>query len=141
MYPLFFMVGLFSKKKTTCSVCKKEFSHTHKPKSNWDAEGPLCGNCYVDLMKKYYESGSDDICAICGGKPTAFNLWKPNKEWGIKGWLCKTCFDQKEKQDNDLKNFCCVCRQKISFIIYPPKKEWDMKGFLCKNCWNMKTKT
>jgi len=49
------MVGLFSKKKTPCSVCKKEVSHTHKPKNTWNVEGPLCADCYVDLMGENFE--------------------------------------------------------------------------------------
>ncbi|MDE1815462.1 MAG: hypothetical protein KGI11_02765 [Thaumarchaeota archaeon] len=135
------MTGLFSKKKTPCAICKKEVSHTHKPKNSWNVNGLLCGNCYVDLMEKYFENDNDDKCTLCGDTPGSFNLWKPKKEWEVTGWLCKPCFDQKEKQDNDLKNFCCLCGAKIGFVSYSPKKEWNMKGSLCKNCWTMKTKT
>ncbi len=134
------MAGLFSKKKTPCSICKKEASHTHKPKSSWNVDGLICGNCYVDLMEKNFETDDGDRCALCNAKPGSFNLWKPKKEWELRGWLCKSCFDQKEKEDNDLKNFCCSCGKKIGFISYNPKKEWNMKGSLCKNCWNTKTK-
>src|SRR5574337_583742 len=134
------MTGLFSKKKAFCTVCKKEISHTHKPKSKWNVEGPLCANCYVDLMEKNFENDNEDKCAICDIAPGSFNLWRPKKEWGVKGWLCKSCFEEKEKQDNDLKNFCCLCGSKIGFITHSPKKEWNLKGYLCKNCWNLRTK-
>lgn len=134
------MVGLFSKKKSSCSICKKEVSHTHKPKGSWDVEGPLCANCYVDLMKENFEKRKEDKCALCGAEPGSFSLWRPNKEWGIAGWLCKPCFDMQEKKDNDVKNFCCLCGKKIGFLTYRPKKEWDMNGYMCKNCWNLKTR-
>ena len=134
------MTGLFGK-RGSCSVCKKEVPHTHKPKKSWNVEGPLCGNCYVDLMKKNFEHDNKDRCAICGDEPGSFSLWKPNKEWEIDGWLCKPCFDRKEKEDSDLKNFCCSCGKKIGFFTYRPKEEWGMKGYMCKNCWKSKTET
>jgi|GEM_PF-6525479 len=74
------MVGLFSKKKVSCSVCNKEISHAHKPKNNWNVDGLLCANCYVDLMEKNFENDAEDKCALCGTKPGSFNLWKPKKE-------------------------------------------------------------
>ncbi len=133
------MTGLFSKKKTLCSVCKKEVSHTHKPKNTWNVDGLLCGNCYVDLLEKNFEVDDGDRCTLCGATPGSFSLWKPKKEWELRGWLCKPCFDKKEKQDNDLKNFCCLCKAKIGLVSYSPKKEWDIKGYMCKSCWDAKT--
>ncbi len=136
------MTGLFGKKKAFCTVCKKEISHAHKPKSNWNVDdGPLCANCYIDLMKEYYENNNEDKCVLCGAEPGSFSLWKSKKEWGVTGWLCKPCFDQKEKQDDELKKFCCFCGAKIGFLSYDPKKEWNVKGQVCKNCWNLKTKS
>ncbi len=136
------MVGLFSKKEEFCTVCKKSIFHKHKPKSDWNVEGPLCADCYVDKMKEHYEKKKDDKCAVCGAEPGSFSLWKPRKEWNVKGWLCKPCFDEKEKLDNESKKFCSICGAKLGFISYSPKKEWHMKGYICKNCWNLqKTKT
>lgn len=133
------MTGLFGKKKS-CSVCKREVSHTHKPKGTWKVQGPLCANCYVDLMKENFENDKKDRCSLCGSEPGSFSLWKPNKEWKIQGWLCKSCFDRKEKEDSDLKNFCCSCNKKIGFFVYSPKEEWGMNGYMCKNCWKLKTR-
>ncbi|MDE1727312.1 MAG: hypothetical protein KGH89_08650 [Thaumarchaeota archaeon] len=134
------MVGLFSKEKAFCTVCKKELSHKHKPKKSWNVTGSLCGNCHVDLMKEHFEDDNDNKCVLCGATPGSFNLWKSKKEWGVQGWLCKPCFDQKEKQDDELKKFCCLCGAKVGFISYAPKKEWNLKGQVCKNCWNSRTK-
>jgi len=131
-------VGLFSKKDAICTICKKNIIHTHKPKSNWNVEGPLCGDCYVDAMKKYYEKNNENKCVICGLEPGSFSLCKSKKEWGLKGWLCKSCFDKKEKADNESKKFCSLCGIKLGFISYSPKKEWGIKGYMCKNCWNLK---
>ena len=136
------MVGLFSKEEVFCTICKRGITHKHKPKRSWNVEGPVCANCYVDLMKKYYESGIDDICAICGDKPRAFNLWKPYKEWGIKGWLCKPCFDEKEKADEESKKYCAMCGNKLGFFCYPSTKDSGITGEICKTCHNLqKTKT
>jgi len=132
------MVGLFSKKEEFCTVCNKSITHKHKPKSGWNVEGPLCANCYVDLMKKI----EDDKCVLCGKEPGSFNLWKPNKEWGIKGWLCKTCFDEKEKADDESKKYCAICGDKLGFFCYSPTKESGIVGQICKKCRNVqKTKT
>jgi hypothetical protein len=132
-------MGLFGKKNATCTVCKKHIIHSHKPKNNWDVDGPLCGDCYVDMMKEHYEKNNENKCVSCGAEPGGFSLWKPNKEWDIKGWLCKPCFDEREKSDNESKKFCSMCGIKLGFISYSPKKEWKLKGYICKNCWNLKT--
>ncbi|HMK32452.1 MAG TPA: hypothetical protein VK431_02380 [Nitrosopumilaceae archaeon] len=135
-------MGLFSKKEEFCTVCKKRISHKHKPKRGWNVEGPLCADCYVDLMKMYYEKNDENKCVLCGARPGSFSLWKPRKEWELKGWLCKSCFDEKEKSDNESKKFCSMCGTKLGFISYSPKKEWGIKGYICKNCWNLQeTKT
>lgn len=131
------MVGLFSKEKTFCTVCKKNISHKHKPKRGWNVEGPLCANCYVDLMKEHYKKNDEDKCVLCGSEPTSFNLWKPKKEWEIQGWLCKPCFDQKEKSDDESKKYCSACGNKLGFFSYNPKKESGIEGQICKNCRNL----
>lgn len=131
------MIELFGKKEAFCTVCKKSISHRNKPKSSWKIEGPLCGNCYVDLMKEHFKKNDDDKCFLCGTEPGSFNLWKPKKEWDIHGWLCKPCFDKKEKLDEESKKYCSLCGNKLGFFCYSPKKEWGMQGQLCKNCWNV----
>jgi hypothetical protein len=136
------VTGLFSKKEAFCTVCEKRISHKHKPKSGWNVEGPLCGNCYVDLMKKNFNKNAEDKCVLCGAEPGSFSLWKPKKEWGVQGWLCKPCFDEKEKSDDESKKYCSLCGNKLGFFYYDPKKEWNIKGQVCKNCWNLqKAKT
>jgi hypothetical protein len=133
------MMGLFSKKKEFCTVCKKGISRKSTPKKEWNIKGPLCADCYVDLMKKPHgkKKDSDDKCVACGEEPGGLNLWKPKKEWEIRGWLCEPCFNEREKADNELKKNCLVCGAKLGFIARRPKKEWNMKGYLCKNCWNL----
>jgi hypothetical protein len=131
------MVGLFSKEKAFCTVCKKSISHKHKPKSGWNVAGHLCANCYVDLMKEHYKKNDGDKCVLCGVEPGSFNLWKPKKEWEIQGWLCKSCFDQKEKSDDESKKYCSICGGKLGFFSYGPKKESGIKGQICKNCRNL----
>ena len=136
------MAGLFSKKEAFCTVCKKSIYHKHKPKSDWNVEGPLCADCYVDKMKENFEKKRDDKCVVCGAEPGSFSLWKPKKEWDMKGWLCKPCFNEKEKSDNESRKFCSMCGVKLGFISCSPKNEWVIKGQICKNCWNLqKTKT
>lgn len=131
-------MGLFSSKnKEYCTVCKKSISRTSKPKKEWDVKGPLCVDCYVNLMKTQPEKKkeSNDKCVLCGAEPGGLNLWKPKKEWEIKGWLCESCLNEKEMVDNELKKNCIICNAKLGFIKHRAKKEWNLKGFLCKNCW------
>jgi hypothetical protein len=125
-----------NKKKNSCTICKKEISRTSKPKKEWDVEGPLCANCYVDLMKKPIKKKNEDICVICGAEPGGLNLWKPKKEWGITGWLCEICLDEREKSDNELKKNCILCNIKLGFITHRAKKEWNIDGYLCKKCYS-----
>jgi len=136
------MVGLFDKKETFCTVCNKHISHKHKPKSNWKVDGPLCADCYVDLMKKNFKKNEDDKCVLCGSEPGSFSLWKPKKEWGIQGWLCKPCFDEKEKADDESKKYCARCGGKLGFFCYSLKKESGITVQICKKCYNLqKTKS
>lgn len=130
------MVGLFSKERSFCTICKKGVSHKNKPKPEWNVDGPLCGNCYVDLMKKNFKKNNDDKCALCGIEPGSFNLWKPKKEWEIHGWLCKPCFDEKERSDDKLRENCTICGAKLGFFCYAFKTDSGKKGQICKNCKN-----
>ena len=131
-------MGLFPKKEEFCTICNNSIFHKHKPKRDWDVEGPLCADCYVDVMKKHYEKHNENKCVVCRKEPGSFSLWKSKKEWDVQGWLCKTCFDEKEKLDNESKKFCSICGIKLGFISYSPKKEWGIKGYICKICWNSK---
>lgn len=131
------VAGLFAKKEEFCTVCKRRISHKHKPKSSWNVESPVCGNCYVDLMEKNFKKNPDDKCVLCGVEPGSFSLWKPKKEWGITGWLCKLCFDEKERADDEAKKYCAICGNKLGFFCYNAKKEWGVNGQVCKNCWNL----
>lgn len=79
----------------------------------------------------------DDQCTICGAEPGGLYLWKPKKEWDIKGWLCEPCFNGKEKEDSELKKNCILCNAKLGFIARHAKKEWNVKGYICKNCWKI----
>jgi len=130
---------IFSKKKDFCTICKKETSRKSKPKKEWNVEGPMCSNCYVDFMKKPFEkkSKNEDKCVECGAEPGGLNLWKPKKEWGITGWLCEPCLKEREKSDKELKKNCATCNAKLGFITNYPKQEWGIKGYLCKNCWKI----
>jgi hypothetical protein len=134
------MMGLFgSKKDEFCAICKKSATSTSKPKKEWNIQGQLCADCYVDLMKKPVakKTNDDDKCIACGDEPGGLNLWKPKKEWGLKGWLCEPCFNEWEKSDGELKKNCIVCNVKLGFITRRAKKEWNLKGYLCKRCWTI----
>ncbi|MDE1863477.1 MAG: hypothetical protein KGI33_11285 [Thaumarchaeota archaeon] len=129
------MAGLFSKKKASCALCKKEITHTHKPKRSWKVEGSLCADCYLDLLEKNFEDDPEDRCAVCSAEPGSFNLWRPKKGWGVKGFLCKSCFEEREREDDDLRNSCCQCGSSTGIFPRRAKEEWGMKGFLCRQCW------
>ena len=49
-------MGLFGKKPTICTICKKETKHKHKAKKEWYVDSPLCADCYMDKMKDAYDS-------------------------------------------------------------------------------------
>ncbi len=129
------MLGLFQK-KFTCANCKKESSHRHKPKSEWQVEGPLCGDCYVNQMKKFYESSLRQQCVICGMEKDVPDMWEPRYQWDMKGLLCKTCFDKKDAEHKSLKTFCGICGKKLGVFRYNPKKKWIIDGQLCRECWD-----
>ncbi len=130
-------MGLFSKKPVICNICKKEVAHKHKPKSEWQIEGPLCGDCYVIQMKKFYEQSLRQKCVTCGMEKDVPDLWEPRYQWDMKGLLCKTCFNKKDLEFKNQKSFCTVCHKKLGMIRYNPKKHWVIDGQLCKECWDM----
>ena len=129
-------MGILSRKPSFCTVCKKQIAHKHKPKREWDIEGPLCSDCYLNEMQKQYDLSLRQKCVMCGIEKDVPDLWEPRWQWEMKGLLCKACFDKKEEAYNKLRDYCTICNTKFGFIRYDPKKEWSIKGQLCKNCWN-----
>ena len=127
---------LLSRKPAFCTICKKETTHKHKPKSEWQIEGPLCGDCYVVQMKKFYELSLRQKCVICGIEKDVPDLWEPRYQWDMKGLLCKSCFNKKDEEFKSLKEFCKICGKKLGMIRYNPKKKWAVTGQLCRECWD-----
>jgi len=127
---------LFNGKRSSCTICKKETSHKHKPKNEWQIEGPLCGDCYVSQMKKFYELSLKQSCIICGIEKDVPDMWEPRYQWEMKGLLCKPCFDKKDGEYKKLRTFCHLCGKKLGLIRYNPKKKWIIDGQLCKDCWD-----
>jgi hypothetical protein len=41
------------------------------------------------------------------------DLWEPRWQWDMEGLLCKKCFDEKEKDHDQKKNFCALCETKM----------------------------
>jgi len=131
-------VNLFLRKPVVCNICKKEINHKHRPKREWQIDGLLCGDCYVDQMKKFYELSRRQQCVICAIEKDVPDMWEPRYQWNMKGLLCKTCFDKKDEEYKKLKTFCNICGKKLGLIRYNPKKRWIVKGQLCKECWDSK---
>ena len=130
-------MGLFGKKVGICSVCKKEIAHKHKPKQEWQVEGPLCGDCYVNQMKKFYDLSLRQRCVVCNVEKDVPDMWEPRYQWDMKGLLCKECFDKKDGEFKAKKDFCTVCGRNLGMIRYNPKIKWDLSGQLCRECWDM----
>jgi hypothetical protein len=127
---------VFGRKPVTCSICKKETIHKNKPKSEWQIEGPLCGDCYVAQMKKFYESSLRQKCVVCGMEKDVPDMWEPRYQWDMKGLLCKACFDKKDLSYKSQRTTCHVCRKTLGVIRYNPKKKWALEGQLCRECWD-----
>ena len=127
----------FDKKPAICSICNKQTKHKHKPKREWSLKGPLCGDCYVDKMKEYYEASMKQKCAVCQKESKISNLWEPRWQWEMEGLLCKECFDKKESEFTKKKETCSVCGVKLNLFRYNPKSEWKMDGQLCRKCWDV----
>ena len=129
-------MSLFKKKPAFCAICKKQIVHKHKPKSEWNVEGPLCGDCHVDQMRKFHELSLRQKCVTCGIEKDVPDMWEPRYQWDMKGLLCKGCFDEKEDEYKNVKDFCKICGKKLGMIRYHPKTKWSIGGQLCKECWD-----
>ncbi len=132
---------IFSQKPSFCTICKKQLTHKHKPKKEWNVKGPLCADCHLDKMKEHYEGTIKQKCISCGVTKKITDLWEPRWQWDMEGLLCKNCFDQKEKDFNTKKEFCSICGAKLNFFRFNAKSKWKLEGQLCRTCWNsQKTK-
>jgi hypothetical protein len=131
-------VGLLSRKPTYCTICKKELTHKHKPKKEWNVKGSLCGDCHFDKSKEYYEGKIRQACVLCGTTRIISELWEPRWQWDMEGLLCKECFDNKEKSFEVKKKFCEICGIAMGFIRHNPKSKWKIEGQLCRKCWDDK---
>lgn len=85
------------------------------------------------------EDENEDICNRC--KEKLSEEWKkPNWKWnldkGIK--FCLNCYEIKEKEHENIMNYCIICDSKLKFLRYNPKPEWKIKGQLCRKCWDYK---
>ena len=129
-------MGLFNRKESVCTICNKSIKHKNKAKREWGVKSPLCTDCYLNKMKESYDASIVKKCGNCGIKNKVTELWEPRWQWDMEGLLCKKCFDKKELDFNEKKNFCSVCGGKLGFVRYNPKNGWKIKGQLCKNCWD-----
>ena len=135
-------MGIFDKKPVTCVICKKETKHKHKPKREWSIdEGHLCTDCYMKTMEQYYNGTFRQKCVSCGTVEKITDLWEPRWQWDMEGLLCKKCFDLKESDFNQKKEFCSNCGVRLSFFRYNPKNEWKLDGQLCRKCWDEQKET
>ena len=87
-------------------------------------------------MQEQYDGNVKSFCETCKMKKKVSELWEPRWQWDMKGLLCKTCFDKKESDFNQKKEFCSQCSVKLGFFRYKPKPNWKMDGQLCRNCWD-----
>jgi hypothetical protein len=131
-------MGLFSKKPVSCTLCKKETIHKHRPKKEWNMEYPLCTDCYMKSLEQYYNGSFKQKCKSCGSEQKLTDLWEPRWQWDMDGLLCKACFDAKEVDFNQKKETCSVCGTKLGFFRYNPKSIWNVNGQLCRECWDKK---
>lgn len=130
-------MGIFNKRVEHCAICNVELKHKNKPKREWNIKGKLCGNCYMDKTKDFYEKKIRQPCVECKTVKNITDLWEPRWQWDMDGLLCKACFDKKEEKHETEKNFCCLCGKKLGFIRYNPKPKWKMiSGQLCRMCWD-----
>lgn len=129
-------MGLLGSKHGTCTICKKEITHKHKPKQEWQVEGPLCGDCYVNQMKKFYDLSIRQRCVVCNVEKDVPDMWEPRYQWDMKGLLCKECFDKKDDDFKSMKDFCKLCGKRLGMIRYNPKTKWEIEGQLCRGCWD-----
>jgi len=131
-------MDLLHRKPSFCTVCKKSLTHKHKPKREWNVEGPLCSDCYINEMQKQYDLSIKQKCVICGIEKNVPDLWEPRWQWDMEGLLCKECFDKKEESFEVKKKFCALCGTEMGFIRHNPKSKWAIEGQLCGKCWDAK---
>ncbi|MBM3905159.1 MAG: hypothetical protein FJ354_00540 [Thaumarchaeota archaeon] len=129
-------MGIFDKKPVTCTLCNKQTTHKHKAKKEWNMQNPLCTDCYMKTMEQYYNGTIKQKCTSCGIVQKITDLWEPRWQWDMEGLLCKKCFDSKEIDFNQKKEFCSACGTRLSFFRYNPKNEWKFDGQLCRKCWD-----
>lgn len=129
-------MNLFRRKEFVCTVCKKTTGHKHKPKNGWQVEGPLCGDCYVIQMKKFYEQGQRQACVDCSIENDVPDMWEPRYQWNMNGLLCKRCFDKRDDDYQRWREYCKICEKKLGMIRYNPKRNWKIDGQLCRECWD-----
>ena len=130
------VLRLFDKKLAVCTLCKKESKRTQKPKKEWNLQSPLCTDCYMKTMEQYYNGTFKQKCVSCETVQKITDLWEPRWQWDMEGLLCKKCFDAKEIDFNQKKEFCSVCGTRLSFFRYNPKNEWNLEGQICRKCWD-----
>ena len=129
-------MGLFAQKPAFCTLCKKQIKHKHKPKNEWQVEGPLCGDCYVTQIQRIYDLSLRQKCVLCNAEKDVPDMWEPRYQWDMKGLLCKSCFDQKDSEYKTHKEFCKMCGKKLGIVRYNPKGKWSIEGQLCRECWD-----
>jgi hypothetical protein len=129
-------MGLFSKKSVICTLCNKETTHAHKPKKEWNLKYPLCTECYMKTMEQYYSGTFKQKCVKCGVEKKITDLWEPRWQWDMEGLMCKACFDSKEIDFGQKKEFCSICATRLNFFRYNPKADWKIEGQLCRKCWD-----
>ena len=104
-------------------------------------EGQLCTDCYMKTMEQYYNGSFKQKCISCETVEKITDLWEPRWQWDMEGLLCKKCFDVKETDFNQKKEFCSNCGVRLSFFRYNPKNEWKLDGQLCRKCWDEQKET
>ena len=84
-------------------------------------------------MEQYYSGTLKQKCAICGVIQKITDLWEPRWQWDMEGLLCKKCFDGKEIDFNQKKEFCGVCGERLSFLDIIQKTNGVLKDNYAEN--------
>ena len=69
-------MGLFGRKRASCTICNKEITHKHKAKREWYVKSPLCSDCYLDKMQQSYDATITQLCVVCKIKGNKKNVGK-----------------------------------------------------------------
>ena len=78
-----------------CIMCKKIISgETKKPEWKWNlnTSQSICIECYERKSKEYEKISN--YCNQCN-KKLGFIRYNPKPLWGLKGQLCRSCWDLK----------------------------------------------